>query len=84
MDKKTKKATINPTNKNDNKCFQYAAALALNHKGIRKDSGQITKINPFLDKCNWEGINYPSEKDDQGKCERNKLTIALNVFFAKK
>ena len=22
------------------------------------------KVNPFIDKCNWEGINYTSEKDD--------------------
>ena len=28
---KSKKAAINPINKNDNKCFQYAATLALNH-----------------------------------------------------
>ena len=29
---KNKKATKNPVNKNDNKCLQYAATLALNHK----------------------------------------------------
>ena len=59
-----KKLTINPINKNDNKCFQYAATLALNHKEIGKDSRRITKIKPFIDKYNWEGVNYPLEKDD--------------------
>ena len=29
-----KKATINPTNKKDNKCFQYAITVALNHEEI--------------------------------------------------
>ena len=27
-----KKVAIDPINKNDNKCFQYAATLALNHE----------------------------------------------------
>ena len=29
---KSKKATINPINKKDNKCFQYAVAVALNYE----------------------------------------------------
>ena len=31
---KNKKATINPINKKDNKCFQYAVTVASNHKEI--------------------------------------------------
>ena len=31
---KDKRATINPTNKKDNKCFQYAITVALNHEEI--------------------------------------------------
>ena len=31
-----KKATINPINKKDNKCFQYAVKVALNHEKIKK------------------------------------------------
>ena len=36
---KSKTATINPMNKKDNKCFQYAETVALNHadKKIRKE-----------------------------------------------
>ena len=41
-------------NKNDNRCFQYTEALALNHEEIGKDSGRITKIKPFTDKYNRE------------------------------
>ena len=33
---KNKKATINPINKKDNKCFQYAVTVALNQKEIKK------------------------------------------------
>ena len=47
-----KKATINPINKKDNKCFQYAVTVALNHEEIKKDPQRITKIKPFVNKCN--------------------------------
>ena len=50
---KNKKATINPINKNDNKCFQYAITVALNHEEIGKHSGKITNIKPFLNKYNY-------------------------------
>ena len=39
---------------------------------------------PFIDKYNWEGINYPSEKEDWKNFEKNNLTIAINVLYAKK
>ena len=45
---KTKEATINPINEDDNKCFQYAATAALNHEKISKNPGRITNIKPFI------------------------------------
>ena len=54
-----KKATINSINYGD-KCFQYAAIVALNHKKLAEI---ISKINPFINKYDWKGINYPSGKD---------------------
>ena len=30
------KATINPINEKDNKCFQYAITVALNHEEMKK------------------------------------------------
>ena len=39
----------------------------LNHEEIRKDPQKITKIKPFIKKYNWEGIHFPSEKDDWKK-----------------
>ena len=38
--------------------------VTLNHEEIKNDPQRISKINPFIDKYNWEGTNYPSEKDD--------------------
>ena len=71
-------------NKKDNKCFQYAVTVVLNHEEIKKDWQRITKIKPFINKYNWKGINFPSEKDDWKKIKKNNVTIALNVLYAKK
>ena len=81
---KNKRATVNPINKKDNKCFQYAVTVALNHEEIKKDWQRITKNKPFTDKYNWKGIDFPSEKDDRKKIGKNNVTISLNVSYAKK
>ena len=81
---KNKKATKNPINKKDNNCFQYAVTVALNYEEIKKEPQRITKIKPFINKYNWEGINFPSEKDDWKKFDKNNVTIAFNVLYAKK
>ena len=44
---KSKKATINNINKKDNKYFQYAVTVALNHEKIKKDLQRLTKIEPL-------------------------------------
>ena len=41
------------------------------------------KIKPFINKYNWDGKNYPSEKDDWKKIEKNDITIPLNVLHTK-
>ena len=78
------KTIINPINKKDNKCFKYAVTVALNYKKIEKNPGRMTKTKAFIDKYNWEGINYLSGKDDWKKLEKDNLTIALNVLYIKK
>ena len=45
--KKNKKATRNSIN-DDDKCFQYAAAVVLNHEEIRKNSQRTLKIKSFI------------------------------------
>ena len=54
---KSKKATINPISKKDNKCFQYAITVALNPEEIGKHPERITKFKSFVNKYNWEEIN---------------------------
>ena len=47
---------------------------------------RITDIKFFINKYNWEGISYLSEKDDCKKFQENNLTTGLvcqNVFYAK-
>ena len=43
-----KKATINLKNIKDNKCFQYALNVALNHQNIESHPERISKIKPFI------------------------------------
>ena len=73
--------SINPINKKDNKCCQYAVTVALNYEEIGKHYARITQIKPFMNKYIWEGTNFPSEKDNWKKFEKNNRTIALNVLF---
>ena len=49
---KNKTPTINPINRKDNKCFQYAVTVALNHKEAKKDPQRILKIKQFVNKYN--------------------------------
>ena len=42
-----KKTTINPINKKDNKCFQYAVTVALSYDEIKKDPQRIIKMKHF-------------------------------------
>ena len=58
--------------------------VVLNYEEIKKVPQRITRIKHFINKHNWKGINLPSEKDDWKKFEKNNLTIALNVLYAKK
>ena len=48
---KTKKTTINMKNA-ENKCFQYAATLALNYKEIESHPERVSNIKLFLNKYN--------------------------------
>ena len=62
MDKKQKS---NNKSDQERKCFQSAVTVELNHEENKKDLQRITKIKPFINKYNWQGTNFPSEKDDK-------------------
>ena len=76
---KDKRSTINPKNK-DNKCFQYAATLALNIDKINKDPQRISKIKPFIDQYNRIDIEFPPTGKDWRKFELNNK-VALNILY---
>ena len=75
---KDKKCTINQKN-NDNKCFQYAATLALNFNNIDKHPQRISKIKHFIDNYTWNDINFPTVK--KKKFEVNNKDVALNILY---
>ena len=78
-----KKATINPKN-NDDKCFQYAITVALNHQKIENHPVIISNIKHFINQYNWKGINFPAGIKDWKKFEQNNEPIAINNLFVPK
>ena len=50
----------------------------------KKDPERIIKIKHFMDKYTWEWINYPLEKNNWKKIEKNNQAITLNTLYAKK
>ena len=78
---KSKNCTINPQNKNNNKCFQYPTTFALNHEKIINYPQKISKIRPFIDEYNWTEIDFSSNQKDWKKSECNNKLIALNILY---
>ena len=81
---KNKKATINPKNKRDDKCFQYAVTIALNYDKIGGNPEIVSKVKPFVDQYDWKQINFLSHVNDWKEFELNNKSIALNVLFVQK
>ena len=77
---KTKKATINPENNDDN-FFQYISTVALNYQNTENNPQRISKIKPFIDQYNQKEIDFPSRSKDRKKFEKNNKTIVLNILF---
>ena len=77
---KKKKATINSKN-TDDKCFQYAATVALNYEEIESHLERVSSIKPFINKYNCQEINYPSNPAYISKhnSTREKQIILLTI-----
>ena len=73
-----KRALINAKNKNT--CFQYAITAALNHQKIENHPERMLNIKPFIEQCNWKGIDFPTEIKDWKKFKQNNKEIALNIL----
>ena len=61
--------------------FQNALGDALNYQNIEKDPQRISRLKPYIDKYNWEGIEFLVGPKEWIKFERNNKTIALNILF---
>ena len=55
--------------------------MALNYQQINNYPEEIYNIKTFINKYNWKGINFPSDKKDWNNFEKNNKSIALNVSF---
>ncbi|XP_057305351.1 uncharacterized protein LOC130642280 [Hydractinia symbiolongicarpus] len=76
-----KKTIINPIN-NDEEFFKYAIIAAIHQEEIGTNHQRISKLRPYVDQYNWQGIEFPTSIKDITKFERNNPDIAVNVFFA--
>ena len=71
-----KEAKIN----NDNS-FKNALDDALNNQTIKTNPERISKLKPYINKHNLEGIEFPVGPKDWKEIEQNNKTIALNILF---
>ena len=71
----SKKATINPKNEKDNKCFQWAIISGLNYVKINE------KYLKKIEKLKRVDIDLLSHQRDWEKFEQENNSVALNVLF---
>ena len=71
-----KEAIIN----NDNS-FQNALDDALSYQTIEKNLLRISELKPYINKYNWEGIEFAAGIKEWIKSERNNKIIAPNVLY---
>ena len=71
----SKKATINPKNEKDNKCFQWSIISGLNYNKIKEK--ELKKILKFK-RVDTDFSSYNREWEE---FEQNNTLIALNVLF---
>ena len=62
---------------NNNNNFQNALHDALNYQTIESNPQRISKLKPYINKYNWEGINFPAGSK---KIEQNNDTISYYII----
>ena len=78
---KTKKAVINPQNK-DEECFKWAVDAALHHEDIQHHPERIILLRSYEKQYNWKGVEFPVFIKKIDKFEKNNPGIAVNVLFS--
>ena len=57
-----KKTAIYLINKKEKEMLSIPCNSRVKSEGIIKDWQRISKVKLFVNKCNWKGIKFPSEK----------------------
>ena len=65
---------------NNDNSFQNALDDALNYQSIKANPEKISKLKPYLNKYNSEGIEFPAGPKDWIKFEQNNKSVALNIL----
>ena len=71
----SKKATINPKNEKDNKCFKWSIIGGLNYNKIKEK--ELKKIEKFK----RVDTDFSSHQRNWKEFEQNNTSIALNILF---
>ena len=71
-------------NNNNNNDFQNDLDDALNYQITESNPQRISKLKSYINKYNWEGINFPAGSKEWRNFEQNNDTIALNILYADK
>ena len=66
---------------NNDSSFQNALDDALNYQTIKTNPKRTSKLKPYINKYDWEGIDFPAGLKDWIKFAQKKKTIALNILF---
>ena len=61
--------------------FQNGLDDTLNHKTIQTHPERKSKLKPYINKYNWEGIYFPARPKEWKKFEQSHKTITLNILF---
>ena len=61
--------------------FEDALDDALNYQNNEKDPQRISKLESYINKYNWERIDFLAGSKEWKKFERNNKTIALYVLY---
>ena len=48
---------------------------------MKRDPQRISILKPYVNKYNWEGIEFPAGPKDWKKFKRNNKAVALNILF---
>ena len=61
--------------------FRNALNDALNYQNIETHPERISKLKPYINKYNWEGIEFPAGPKEWGKFERKNKQLHLMFYI---